>query len=211
MKLTINNYFKFISLPVFILFSSQSIAVTVSDGIEAIDNDDNAGAVKIWTKLANSGNTIAQYNLATHYSSGSGVEKNKKVADKWLKGATRSGLIQAYLHLNSKAVMPAKGMTLSFNVDPEIWLQKQEGNKYTIQLASSRNKKSIVKAYKDNNFKGEGGYYHYARDGVDRYGLIYGTFKTVAAANKAITQLPKNLRKKTPWVRKIKSLQNISK
>lgn len=211
MKLTINNYFKYITLPVFILFSSQSIAATVSDGIKAIENNDNAGAVKIWSELASSGNTVAQYNLATHYSSGRGVEKNKKVADKWLKGATRSGLIQAYLNLNNKAVMPANGMTLSFNVDPEIWLQKQEANKYTIQIASSRNKKSIVKAYKDNNFKGEGGYYHYARDGIDRYGLIYGTFKTVAAANKAITQLPKHLRNKKPWVRKIKSLQNISK
>ncbi len=211
MKLTMNNYFKYISLPIFLLFSSQSIAVTVSDGIEAIENDDNAGAVKIWSELASSGNTIAQYNLATHYTSGHGVKKNPKKADKWLKGATRSGLIQAYLHLNSKAVAPAKGMTLSFYIDPEVWLQKQEGNKYTIQIASSRNKKSIERSYKDNNFKGEGGYYHYARDGIDRYGLIYGTFKTVAAANKAIAQLPKHLRKKKPWVRKIKSLQNISK
>ena len=211
MKLTMNNYFKYISLPIFLLFSSQSIAVTVSDGIEAIENNDNAGAVKIWSELASSGNTIAQYNLATHYTSGNGIKKNQKEADKWLKGATRSGLIQAYLHLNGKAVAPAKSMTLSFYIDPEVWLQKQEGKKYTIQIASSRNKKSIERSYKDNNFKGEGGYYHYTRDGVDRYGLIYGTFKTVAAANKAIKQLPKHLRKKTPWVRKIKSLQNISK
>ena len=211
MKLTIKNYLKNITLSAFVLFSSQSVAVTVSDGIAASENDDNAEAVKIWSELARSGNTIAQYNLATHYSSGNGVKKNKKVADKWLKGATRSGLVQAYLNLNKNAVAPANGMTLSFNVDPELWLQKQEGSKYTIQIASSRNKKSIVKAYGDNNLKGEGGYYHYARDGVDRYGLIYGTYKTVAAANKAIVQLPKHLRKKNPWVRKIKSLQNISK
>ena len=211
MKLTIKNYLKNITLSAFVLFSSQSVAVTVSDGIAASENDDNAEAVKIWSELASSGNTIAQYNLATHYSSGNGVKKNKKVADKWLKGATRSGLVQAYLNLNKNAVAPANGMTLSFNVDPELWLQKQEGSKYTIQIASSRNKKSIVKAYGDNNLKGEGGYYHYARDGVDRYGLIYGTYKTVAAANKAIVQLPKHLRKKNPWVRKIKSLQNISK
>ncbi|MCK4864687.1 MAG: SPOR domain-containing protein [Gammaproteobacteria bacterium] len=211
MKSSIKNYFKYITFPMFILFSAQCVAVTVSDGIAASENDDNAEAVKIWSKLARSGNTLAQYNLATHYSSGSGVQKNKKVADKWLKGATRSGLVQAYLNLNKKAVTPAKGIILSFNVDPELWLQKQEGNKYTIQIASSRNKKSIKKAYGDNNFRGEGGYYHYARNGVERYGLIYGTYKTVAAANKAIAELPKYLRIKKPWVRKIKSLQNISK
>ncbi len=211
MKLTIKNCFKFTFLSIFTLFSSQSIAVTVSDGVAASENDDNIEAVKIWLKLASTGNTVAQYNLATHYSSGNGVQKDKAVANKWLKGATRSGLVQAYLNLNKNAVAPAKGMTLTFDVDPEAWLQKQQGKKYTIQVASSRNKKSIVKAYSDNNFKGEGGYYHYSRDGINRYGLIYGTYETVAAANKAIAQLPKHLRKKKPWVRKIKSLQNISK
>lgn len=211
MKSSMKNYFKYISLLIFILFSSQNVAVTISDGIAASENNDNNKAVKIWSELASSGNTIAQYNLASHYSSGAGVQKNKKVADKWLRGATRSGLIQAYLNLNKKAVVPANGMTLSFNIAPELWLQKQEGNKYTIQLASSRNKKSIIKAYGDGNFKGQGGYYHYAREGIDRYGLIYGSYKTVAAAKKAIALLPKHLRKKTPWVRKIQSLQNISK
>ena len=213
MKLTMNTYFKFSSLPLLLLFlfSSQSIAVSVNDALDASENDDHASAVKIWSELASAGNTVAKYNLATHYSSGNGVAKNKNTANKWLKGATRSGLVQAYLNLNKKAVSPANGMMLSFDVDPILWLQKQEANKYTIQVASSRNKESIEKAYNDNKFKGEGGYYHYTREGVDRYGLIYGSFKTVAAANKAIAQLPKQLRKKTPWVRKIKSLQNISK
>lgn len=211
MKLTMKTYFKLTSLPLLFLFSSQSIAVSVSDALDASENDDNASAVKIWSELASSGNTVAKYNLAAHYSSGNGVAKNKNAANKWLKGATRSGLVQAYLNLNKKAVSPANGMMLSFDIDPKLWLQKQEANKYTIQVASSRNKKSIEKAYVDNKFKGEGGYYHYTREGVDRYGLIYGSFKTVAAANKAIAQLPKQLRKKTPWVRKIKSLQNISK
>jgi len=95
-------------------------------------------------------------------------------------------------------------------VERESWLKKQEPNKYTIQLASSRNKKSIKKSFDDNSLKGKGGYYHYVRDGIDRYALIYGTYKTVAAANIAIKKLPQKLRKKTPWVRRIKSLQQIS-
>jgi len=211
MKLMIKTYYKYISLTFLAMFSSQTIAVSVDDAIVATKNADHIGAVKIWSELARSGNTIAQYNLASYYLSGIGVEKSKSSADKWLKGATRAGLVEAYVNLNKKAITPANGMTLSFNVDPKLWLQKQEGNKYTIQLASSRNKKSIEKVYGDSNFKGEGGYYHYTREGVDRYALIYGTFNTVADANKAIKQLPENLRKKTPWVRQIKSLQNISK
>ena len=205
------TFIKSLSISLLIFFSSQSMAVTVNDGISAANNNNPAGAVKIWTQLANAGNSVAQYNLAKHYSAGKGVQKNTSVAEQWMKGATQSGLVQAYLNLNKQAITPAKGVTLSFNLSSVSWLDKQEPNKYTIQLASSRNEKSIIKSFDENNIKGKGGYYHYIRDGVDRYALIYGSYKTVAAANIAMKKLPERLRKKTPWVRKIKSLQNISK
>ena len=202
---------KSLSFTLLIFFSAQSLAVTVGDGVNASKNNDPAGAVKIWAQLAKAGNSVAQYNLANHYSAGKGVQKNESVAEQLLRDATHSGLIQAYTNLNNKGVAPAKGMTLSFNTSPLSWLEEQEPNKYTIQVASSRNEKSIKKSYEENNIKGNGGYYHYVRDGVDRYALIFGAYKTVAAANIAMKKLPENLRKKTPWVRKIKSLQNISK
>lgn len=211
MVLYIKNNFKSSLLLFLILFSSQNLAASVNDAVNASKNDNSIEAVKLWSQLAGTGNTIAKYNLASYYTSGNGVQKNKQVADKWLKDATRSGLIQAYLNLNKKAIAPAKGITINLNVNPELWLDNQEPNKYTIQLASSRNVKSIKKTYNDNNIEGKGGYYHYVRDGIDRYGLIYGTYKTVAAANMAMKKLPDILRKKTPWVRKISSIQNISK
>ena len=207
MKFLIKN----LSFSLLIFFSAQSLAVTVGDGIDASKNNDPAAAVKIWKQLANAGNSVAQYNLANHYLAGKGVQQDESIAEQWLKDATHSGLIQAYVNLNKEGVTPAKGVTLSFNVTPVYWLEKQEPNKYTIQVASSRYEKSIKKSFEDNNIKGNGGYYHYVRGGVDRYALVYGTYETVAAANLAMKKLPENLRKKTPWVRKIKSLQNISK
>ncbi len=206
-----NIYFKFLTLFVLISFSTQNMAVTVRDAITASENEDITTAVKIWTLLAKEGNPIAQYNLAQYYSEGRGVQKNPEKANQWLKSAAQSGFVQAYLDLNQSGIAPANGVSLSFNITPEKWLSKQEPKKYTIQLASSRNEKSIIKSYKDNNINGKGGYYHYVRDGIDRYALIYGTYKTVAAAKEAMKELPAKLRKKTPWVRKIKSLQNISK
>ena len=205
-----NKNFKSFVLSIFILFSSQNIAASVSDAVVASKNNNVIEAAKLWEKLANSGNTIAQFNLANHYSEGKGVKKNQVLAEQWWKDATRSGLIEAYLTLNKNAISPARGQTLSFKIDPKIWLQKQEPNQYTIQLASSRNEKSIKKYFDDNSLKGKGGYYHYVRDGVDRYALVYGTYKTVAAANVAMKKLPQYLLKKTPWVRKIKLLQKIS-
>ena len=204
-------HFKYILLSISILFSSQNMAVSVSDAVNANKSNNAVEAVKIWMQLANSGNSIAQYNLANHYSAGNGVEKNKITADNWYKDAARSGLVQAYLKLNKKSIASAKGRAISFNVGPFFWLNKQEPNKYTIQLSSSRNEKSIIKSYNDNHLRGKGGYYHYLRNGVNRYALVSGVYNTVAAANEAIAKLPENLRKKTPWVRKIKSLQNISR
>ncbi len=213
MELIIKNNLKTAILFILVLFSAQAFAATVSEALLANKNNNATEAVKIWEQLANSGNSIAQYNLAGHYSTGNGVQQNKDVADKWLKDATRTGLIQAYLNLNKQAIAPAKGVTLSFSfsVGPNMWLSTQKPNQYTIQLASSRYEKPIKKTFSENNLTGKGGYYHYTRDGVNRYALIYGAYKTVAAANIAIKELPENLRKKTPWVRKIKSLQKISR
>lgn len=212
MELIMKKFFTYNTLFALMLFSSQSLAVSVSDAVSASKNNDPVEAVKIWSKLANTGNAVAQYNLAKYYSTGSGVEKSTRVANKWLRDANRSGFVQAYLDLNKLAIAPAKGRTLQFDViTPVTWLTKQEPSKYTIQLASSRNENSIKRIFDDNDFKGKGGYYHYVREGVHRYALIYGSFETVASANIAMKELPKKLRQKTPWVRKIKSLQKISR
>ena len=98
MELIVKNSFKFITLSILIFFSSQNIAVTVDDAISASKSSDAIKAAKLWSLLANSGNSIAKFNIANHYKSGQGVKKNKALADQWLKDATRSGLIQAYLN-----------------------------------------------------------------------------------------------------------------
>lgn len=211
MELNIKNLFKASLLFILLSFPIFAMANTVSEALNASKNNENKEAVKIWTQLAKAGNTIAKYNLAGHYSKGKGVVLNKQLAYEWLQDATRAGLVQAYLNLSNKALSSANGLQLSFNSGPLHWLKEQEPKQYTIQLASSRNEKSIAKVYDDNQLKGKGGYYHYVRAGVDRYALIYGAYKSVAQANAAIANLPEKLRKKTPWVRKIGSLQKISK
>ena len=210
MEYNIKIQFKVYFLFVLLMFSKSAISNTVEEALEAEQNNQNQEAVEIWSKLANKGNTIAKYNLALQYSSGKGIAKNNNLSKKWLKEATHIGLAQAYTRLNKNALASANGLQLTFKSGPLYWLEEQEANNYTIQLASSRKEKSIIKIYDDNHLMGKGGYYHYQREGVDRYALIYGIYKTVAEANTAIKTLPQNLRKKTPWVRKVKSLQKIS-
>ena len=209
--ISMKNILKILSTSILILFSTSNIADPISDAVTASQNNNAVKAVKLWGELANTGNSIAQYNLASHYISGNGIGKNKSLAEQWYKDAAQAGLVEAYLNLNNEAVAPAKGQTLSFQIGPIKWLKKQKPEKYTIQLASSRNEKSIIRSYEKHNLKGKGGYYHYEREGVERFALVYGTYKTVAEANIAMKKLPDELRKKTPWVRRIKSIHNVSK
>lgn len=210
MEYNIKAQFKICFLFVLLMSSKSALSNTVEEALEAEQNDQDQEAAEIWSKLASKGNTIAKYNLAMQYSSGKGIAKDTNQSKKWLKQATHSGLVQAYTRLNKKALASAKGLQLTFKSGPLYWLEEQEPKKYTIQLASSRKEKSIIKLYDNNHLTGKGGYYHYQRDGVDRYALIYGSYKTVAEANAAIKTLPKSLQTKTPWVRKVKSLQKIS-
>jgi len=207
MKLNIKN-----KLMLFLFFSYSSVVFSnsVNEALIADKNNNSKEAAEIWTQLASRGNSIAMYNLASHYSSGKGIDKNKTLSDEWLHNATRLGLVQAYLNLNSNAVTPASDLQLTFKSGPLYWLEKQEPSEYTLQLVSSRNKKLIEKFYNENNLKGKAGYLHYMRSGKDSYALVYGSYKTVAEAKTAIANLPEGLRKSPPWVRKIKSLHEIS-
>lgn len=210
MVVNIKQQFKIYSLFILVIFSMSAQSSTVEEALEASKNNNDQEAVKIWTQLATADNAIAKYNLHRHYSSGKGVAKNKKLSDQWLIAATRSGLVQGYTSLNKKALVSGKGTQLTFNSGPLYWLEEQDEDLYTIQLASSQREESIVKMYDENHMIGKGGYYHYKNNDVDHYALIYGTYATVAEANSAIKELPKDLLKKSPWVRNIKSLKKIS-
>ena len=187
------------ALVLFLICSSVTIASPVSDNVASPEN------AEIWKQLANRGNTAAMYNLANYYSSSNDDVKSKK----FLNHAAKSGLVQAYLEMNHAALSSAVGTTLTFESAPVVWLKNQAADKYTIQLASSRHEKSIIKIYSDYDLKAKGSYYHYQRSGKDRYAVVYGAYDTVAAAKLAFTKLPEDLRKRAPWVRRIGSLHKI--
>lgn len=60
------------------------VEAQVSIGITYFNNNDYKEAIKWFTKAAESGNAIAQYNLGNMYSNGiGGIEKNLEEAVKW--------------------------------------------------------------------------------------------------------------------------------
>ncbi|MEJ2452465.1 MAG: SPOR domain-containing protein [Gammaproteobacteria bacterium] len=187
--------------------------VALADRAQALQSESQgnyAKAAKSWLQLANEGDPLAQYNLALLYRIGRGVIKDSQLYKYWLSMSARSGFAEAYILLNNQAVQPTNlRVHIRIQQDPGSWLAAQNPSYYTLQLASSTRKAQIQKYYEENGLAGKGDYYVSRRSGEDWYSLVYGVYPTVGDAKAAIDALPAPLKKWSPWVRNIKSIQRI--
>jgi septal ring-binding cell division protein DamX len=179
--------------------------------LTAVERGDFQKAAELWQGLANRGDAIAQYNLAQLYLHGKGVSRDENVGRYWLSMAARHGLAPAYAAVSPGAIKPAEApqVNTSVELDPKDWVHAQDPRYYTLQLASSTNERLIQKYFRENQLAGQAGYYRSRRSGEDWYALVYGAYPTVNDAKEAIKQLPEDLRKWSPWVRNIRSIQKI--
>lgn len=178
----------------------------------AYTHGDFEKAANLWQPLARDGNALAQYNLGQLYMQGKGVTRDANIGRYWLSQAARQGLAEAYAALSDKGLAPtaAPDANADFELDPRMWIKAQNPKYYTLQLASSTNEHLIRKYFDENQLSGQAGYYRSRRSGEDWYALVYGAFPSAAAAKEAIGDLPEDLRKWSPWVRNIRSIQKIA-
>jgi septal ring-binding cell division protein DamX len=199
-------------LTVFVL-SLSMLGTAWADRAQALaaqDRGDYSDAAKLWMQLANQGDPLAQYNLAQLYHQGLGVTEDSNLFKYWLAMAARHGMVEAYTSINSKALQPTTAPAhVNLSLGPEAWVEAQNPNYYTLQLASSTNEALIKKYYSENKLAGKAGYYRSHRSGQDWYALVYGAYPSVQEAKAAIATLPDGLKKWSPWVRNIKSIRKI--
>jgi septal ring-binding cell division protein DamX len=184
-----------------------------SRALEAFKAANYKLAEQFWMYAANQGDSVAQYNLAYLYHNGIGVDADDTKAKRMLRTAAQANLVDAYNRVLPDAVQPATvedGLQAIAVTDPQIWVKTQDSENYTLQLASSRSQELIKKYFDDNELAGKAGYYKSKRQGEYWYALVYGSFKSVSDANDAIANLPKDLRKWSPWVRRLDSIQKIT-
>ncbi len=180
------------------------------DAADALQNGNYIRARLLYTQLANSDDPVALFNLGVMEQKGMGTPVNPFEARAMFEKASRHKLVDAYNSIQL-AIKPAGNQRLLVTQTPEEWIRAQSPNHYTLQLASSTNRKLIEKYYNENQLQGIAGYYINRRQGEDWYALVYGAYPTVNEANSAITTLPKDLRKWSPWVRKLKDIQRLIK
>jgi len=178
--------------------------------LTAQSQGDYASAAKLWQDMANTGDSVAQYNLALLYQKGVGVNQDGNLSRYWLSMAARSGVVGAYTQINPQGVKPtSQRISVTVKLSPMEWIASQNPHYYTLQLASSTNQALIEKYYNENTMAGKAGYYRSQREGELWYALVYGAYPSFNAAKEAIADLPVELKKWSPWVRNIRSIHKL--
>ncbi len=101
-----------------------------------------------------------------------------------------------------------KTSTSKKEILPETWILSQTPTKFTIQLLSSSNKDGLEDYANKNGLTGTHAICSYMVNNQRWYALIYKVFDSGREARQALAELPGNIRKHSPWVRKFQELQS---
>ena len=200
----IKHFLLVFSLTLFV--QNSLLADEAARALDAMAKKNYQEAVNIWAGLIAEGNPVAEYNLAMTLRMSAADESQ---VNGWLIAAAHEGLVDAYRYFRPDAIKPGAQTHAMIIDSPDDWIRKQNPRNYTLQLASSTNPNLIQKYYRDNNLKGDAGYYRNYRQGKNWYALVYGSYPSMNEAKQAVDTLPAELRKWSPWVRRFQDIQRI--
>lgn len=91
------------------------------------------------------------------------------------------------------------------------WLLNLSPGRFTLQILSTSKENTIHKLVKKHALNHKAAYYHTFYKGKNWYTLTYGIYESSEAAEKAIYNLPQEIRKNAPWVRSLLSVHDAIK
>ena len=93
----------------------------------------------------------------------------------------------------------------------ENWLRVQNPSQYTIQLIGVRSETTLLRFIAENSSvlsNRQLAYYRSVFKSEDWFPMLYGLYASRSEAKSALENLPENIRKGSPWIRKISAVQN---
>lgn len=87
------------------------------------------------------------------------------------------------------------------------WLQKQRKDHYLVQLMAARDREVLEQFIRENGLGSQAAVFSTRREGLPWHVLLYGLYANADVARAAIPQLPTALRKHSPWIRSVASVQ----
>ena len=89
----------------------------------------------------------------------------------------------------------------------EDWLQQQNPNHFTIQIAASNDRQALRQYAESLNLDTEYAWFRSVRNGQNWYSLVVGQYPSSARAQTAVANLPTRIRRNQPWIRNFGSIQ----
>ena len=189
-------------------------------------------------RSADKGIAQAQYNLGIFYENGNGVEADLNQAKEWYQRAGAQGLneaIEKLASLNSNvetepmhniietdtnentAVLETTSVDTGYDyseiattgIRREKWVMDQSTDSYTIQIGSVVNEDDLIHFLKRHNIEDNSAYIQVIIDGATRYNAFYGIFASYQEAEIAVSDLPTEIQRASPWIRNIGILQKL--
>lgn len=93
----------------------------------------------------------------------------------------------------------------------ESWILAQNPSHYTIQVLGVRDEKAVLKFVGRHRLWNQAAYFQSDYKGKNWFSLLYGIYSTRKEALSAKEKLPKEIRKLSPWIRKMSSVHNAIK
>lgn len=105
------------------------------------------------------------------------------------------------------------GKTLSSVIEEkgiyrESWILAQNPSYYTIQILGVRYEKAVLKFVEKHRLWNQAAYFQSNYKGKNWFSLLYGLYPTRKEALLAKKKLPEEIRKLSPWIRKMSSVHN---
>lgn len=122
----------------------------------------------------------------------------------------KTGPIKAAPSLIVTASDSAKEKISTKKIYRENWLSSQSPSHFTVQLMGVRKEQSLLKfvAHNQSLTQHRIAYYRTTYRGKEWFPLLCGVYSTKKEARSAIKDLPENIRKLSPWIRRLSSVQN---
>ncbi len=136
------------------------------------------------------------------------ISLTKARAVKKESGISSSGLKEKVKE-NGKKTLSA--VIMEKGIYRESWILAQKPSHYTIQILGVRDEKSVLKFVEKHRLWNQAAYFKTDYKGKNWFSLLYGIYLTKKEALSAKEKLPEEIRKSSPWIRKISSVHDAIK
>ena len=177
-------------------------------------------AAQWWRKAAEQSFGRAAYNLATLYYYGWGVPQNYEEAAVWYEKAAAAGdssAVRVLERLRKRiALVPgeeredgARRDQAAVELKGEAWILDQPAESYTVQVFANWTEASIKRFAGESGLGPDTAVFAARYQDYPWFVMVHGVYPTQAAAQRALDDLPADVKLMGPWIRTMDEVQRL--